>query len=165
MSELGRYQNLLVMRTVSKMGLAGLRLGCLVGPAEWLAEFDKVRLPYNINVLTQKSAEFALKNRAMLDRQTRQICEDREILMKALQDREGIEVYPSKANFILFRVNEATEIFESLKSQGVLIKNLTRAGGALADCLRVTVGTPEENNTFLSALDVALKAALKKAGS
>ena len=77
--------------------------------------------------------------------------------MQSLQDMEGIEPFPSKANFILFRVTNAGEVFESLKAQGVLIKNLSRAGGSLQDCLRVTVGTAEENAAFLEALDSALK--------
>lgn len=152
-----KHDNLLVMRTVSKMGLAGLRLGLLAGPGAWLSEFDKVRLPYNINVLTQKSAEFALDNREMLDQQTRQICTDREALMQSMQEMQGIEAFPSKANFILFRVTNADEVFRSLKAQGVLIKNLSRSGGSLQDCLRVTVGTAEENTAFLNALDSALK--------
>ncbi len=152
----GKYENLVVMRTVSKMGLAGLRLGLLAGPSAWLTEFDKVRLPYNINVLTQKSAEFALAHRGVLDQQTQQICEDREKLMVALEAMGGIKPLPSRANFILFGVNKAgvtaTGVFESLKAQGVLIKNLSPAGGVLQDCLRVTVGSPEQNEAFLSAL-------------
>jgi histidinol-phosphate aminotransferase len=153
----GKYDNLVVMRTVSKMGLAGLRLGLLAGPSAWLDEFDKVRLPYNINVLTQKSAEFALQNREVLDQQTQKICRDRERLMLELEAIKGIKPYPSRANFILFRVNEkgvndASRIFESLKAQGVLIKNLSAAGGLLQGCLRVTVGSPEENEAFLSNL-------------
>ncbi len=166
MPELGtgnkKHENLVVMRTVSKMGLAGLRLGLLAGPSAWLAEFDKVRLPYNINVLTQKSAEFALAHREVLDQQTRQICEDREKLMAALEAIAGIKPYPSRANFILFHVNkgganDATEVFESLKAQGVLIKNLSPVGGVLQDCLRVTVGSPKQNEAFLSALLTALE--------
>jgi histidinol-phosphate aminotransferase len=157
MGELGRYENLLVMRTVSKMGLAGLRLGLLAGPAAWLTEFDKVRLPYNINVLTQKSAEFVLAHREVLDQQTRQICADRRVMMQALLDMEGVTPFTSRANFILFRVAGASEVFASLKEQGVLIKNLSPAGGLLQDCLRVTVGSPEENGQFLAALDLALK--------
>jgi len=165
MPELGTYDNLVVMRTVSKMGLAGLRLGLLAGPSAWLAEFDKVRLPYNINVLTQKSAEFALAHREVLDKQTRQICEDREKLMVALEAIQDVRPYPSRANFILFHVNkgganDATEVFESLKAQGVLIKNLSPAGGVLQDCLRVTVGSPEQNEAFLSALMTALESNL-----
>jgi histidinol-phosphate aminotransferase len=157
MDELGKYDNLLVMRTVSKMGLAGLRLGLLAGPREWLTEFDKTRLPYNINVLTQVSAEFALTHREVLDAQTQQICADREKLMAALQAMEGVQPFPSRANFILFRVADANVVFEALKVQGVLIKNMGASVGPLAQCLRVTVGTPEENAAFLGALQQALK--------
>ncbi|MCK5091710.1 MAG: histidinol-phosphate transaminase [Gammaproteobacteria bacterium] len=154
MSALGEYDNLLVMRTVSKMGLAGLRLGLLAGSKEWLHEIDKVRLPYNINVLTQKSAVFALKHKQVLDQQTKTICDEREKMFKQMQEVKGIEPYPSQANFILFRCvpGTASAIFESLLEGGVLIKNMNAAGGALADCLRVTVGTPEENQFFLSIL-------------
>lgn len=156
MDELGHYDNLVVMRTVSKMGLAGLRLGLLAGPSEWLEEFDKTRLPYNINVLTQVSAEFALAHREVLDAQTRQICADREDLMKALQAMGGVEPFASRANFILFRVNAASEVFAALKAQGVLIKNMGVSEGPLANCLRVTVGAAEENAAFLRALQQAL---------
>ena len=151
MPMLNEYDNLLVMRTVSKMGLAGLRLGLLAGKAEWLNEFDKVRLPYNINILTQASAEFAIKNRHVLDQQTQQICVDREDLFKELSQIKNITAYPSQANFILVRVQDgqADRIFNSLKEQGVLIKNLNPAGGLLKDCLRITVGTVEENKSFL----------------
>ena len=159
MNEAGQVDNLLVMRTVSKMGLAGLRLGLLAGKSEWLNEFDKVRLPYNLNVLTQVTAQFALKHQAILDEQTAQICQTREKLISELSKIKSLQVYPSQANFILFRTekNRATTIFESLKTSGVLIKNLSPAGGALADCLRVTVGMPDENDIFLDALKQALQ--------
>ncbi|MCW9025225.1 MAG: histidinol-phosphate transaminase [Gammaproteobacteria bacterium] len=154
MSELARYDNLVVMRTVSKMGLAGLRLGLLAGAKEWLQEFDKVRLPYNINILTQASTRFALANRDMLDTQTEQIKKDRKKLYQSLCNIEGLQVFPSQANFILFRtpVDQADQIFDGLKTDGILIKNLNPAGGMLKDCLRVTVGMPEENQAFLEAL-------------
>ena len=158
MPMLKEYDNLLVMRTVSKMGLAGLRLGLLAGKAEWLNEFDKVRLPYNINILTQASAEFAIKNRHVLDKQTQQICVDRESLFKELSKIENITPYASQANFILVRVEEgqADIIFNSLKEQGVLIKNLNPVGGLLKECLRITVGTVEENKKFLIAFKNSL---------
>lgn len=156
MARLGEFDNLLVMRTVSKMGLAGLRLGLLAGPSAWLGEFDKLRLPYNINVLTQMSVDFALENRAVLDAQTGQITADREDLWQALAALPGITPYPSRANFILFRVTgDADAVFDALKVAGVLIKNLNPAGGPLAGCLRVTVGKPEENAAFLQALQSA----------
>ncbi|MCK5640458.1 MAG: histidinol-phosphate transaminase, partial [Gammaproteobacteria bacterium] len=107
MDKLGQYDNLLVMRTLSKLGLAGLRLGLLAGPAEWLCEFDKVRLPYNINVLTQLSAEFALKHSDVFIEQTRTICDERTRLMQTLEILPDINVYPSAANFILFRLEKA----------------------------------------------------------
>ena len=158
MSELGHYPNLLIMRTVSKMGLAGLRLGLLAGNKAWLDELDKLRLPYNINVLTQASAEFALSHQAILEAQARQICHDREQLSAALQQCPGLVVYPSRANFILFRTpsGRADAIFAALKAAGVLIKNLHGTHSALHDCLRVTVGTPSENSAFLAALKNAL---------
>jgi len=154
MPQVMNYDNLLVMRTVSKMGLAGLRLGLLAGPAAWLDEFEKVRLPYNINVLTQASAEFALQHAEVLQAQTEQIKQDRTWLDQALRQIVGLTVYPSRANFILFRVpaGQASVVFEALKAAGVLVKNLNHAGGLLKDCLRVTVGTPAENAAFISAL-------------
>jgi histidinol-phosphate aminotransferase len=158
MDRLGRHDNLLVMRTLSKQGLAGLRLGLLAGPAEWLAEFNKVRLPYNINSLTQASAVFALEHLALLDEQAARIRADRERLLQALAGLRGVRAWPSRTNFILFRVGnrDAGGVFAGLCARGVLIKNLDSAGPALAGCLRVTVGTPEENAAFLRALEAVL---------
>ncbi len=158
MAEAGKVDNLLVMRTVSKMGLAGLRLGLLAGKAQWLAEFDKVRLPYNLNVLTQATAQFALSHQKILDEQTATICKTRESLFAELSKIKSLCVYPSQANFILFRTagGQASSIFNRLKDSGILIKNLSPMGGALEDCLRVTVGTPEENQKFLKALQQAI---------
>jgi histidinol-phosphate aminotransferase len=160
MERMPHYDNVLVMRTVSKMGLAGLRLGLLAGHPDWLREFDKVRLPYNINVLTQASAQFALQHQALLDEQTQCITQDRDQLLSAMRQLTGIEVFPSQTNFILFRTapDQADAVFETLKQHKVLIKNLSHAGGLLRDCLRVTVGTPDENAAFLDALRRALKA-------
>jgi len=159
MSRLGEFPNLLVLRTVSKMGLAGLRLGLLAGPAEWLNEIDKTRLPYNINVLTQASALFALQHATMLEEQAQKIRADRAKLAQALQELDGIRPYPSEANFILFETphGEADRVFAALKEQGVLIKTLTPSGGRLQDCLRVTIGKPQENQAFLEALQNAMK--------
>ncbi|MDH5784553.1 MAG: histidinol-phosphate transaminase [Chromatiales bacterium] len=158
MNRLGEFDNLLVMRTVSKLGLAGLRLGLLAGPNEWLNEFDKVRLPYNINVMTQAAAEFALKHIAVFDEQTRLIREERSRLFAEMEKLDGITLYPSAANFILFRVpaGRANAIFDGIKQRGVLIKNMKVSSGPLADCLRVTVGTQRENDSFLAALREAL---------
>lgn len=155
---LGQYPNLLVMRTVSKLGLAGLRLGYIAGSPDIIEQLHKIRLPYNINCLTQASADFALSNKALFDRQTQQICAERLLVFNRLNALDGITAYPSAANFILFKTpeNKADEIFASIKQQGVLIKNLSGHGGLLADCLRVTVGKPEENSAFLAALTKSL---------
>ena len=134
MQRLGEFDNLLVLRTVSKMGLAGLRLGLLAGPAQWLNEIDKTRLPYNINVLTQASARFALQHVDVLLKQAQQIRTDRTWLLDRLATFDVLSVYPSEANFILFRTPEgqATDLFKRLRKQGVLIKNLSPAGGQLS---------------------------------
>ena len=158
MSELGKHENLLVMRTLSKQGLAGLRLGVLAGPRPWLAEFNKVRLPYNIGTLTQASAEFALTHLALLGEQASLIRKEREKLFQALSALKGVQVWPSQTNFLLFRVEkgDADRVIEGLRQRGVLIKNMNSAGGVLKNCLRVTVGTPEENAAFLKALEASL---------
>lgn len=158
LSRLGDWPNLLVMRTVSKMGLAGLRLGYLAGPGAWTTEIDKTRLPYNVNVLTQASAAFALRHKDVLDSQTRQIRGERSRLFDALSALDEVHPYPSEANFILLRTprGRAGKIFESLKRAGVLIKSLDGTQPLLADCLRVTVGRPEENDAFLDALEASL---------
>ena len=154
MRRLGEFDNLLVMRTLSKLGLAGLRLGLLAGPTAWLEQIDKVRLPYNINVLTQASAAFALRHHEVFDEQTRILREERGQLLQSMASLPGVTPYPSAANFILFRVasGKADRIFETIRAHGVLIKNMRATSGLLADCLRVTVGTPEENDAFLTAL-------------
>ena len=158
MPDVGNHPNLLVMRTLSKLGLAGIRLGFIAGPPAWIQELDKVRLPYNINVLTQLSAEFALSEQAELDGQVERILGDRSRLIQRLSQMKGVKVYPSQANFVLIRLSEnnASEVFDQIKRQGVLIKNLDPQGGALAGMLRITVGTPEENDRFIEAFRVAM---------
>jgi histidinol-phosphate aminotransferase len=161
---LGDWPNLLVMRTVSKMGLAGLRLGYLAGPADWLAEIDKVRLPYNVNVLTQASATFALQHHAAWDAQTSAIRIERARLFDALGAVPGISAYPSDANFILVRTaaGRAGMIFEGLLQRGILVKRLDGAHPLLADCLRMTVGTPDENARLIAALDNTVRSDLQR---
>jgi histidinol-phosphate aminotransferase len=149
---LADYPNLLLMRTVSKLGLAGLRLGLIVGRPEWLAELDKVRLPYNINVLTQGLAERVLAEPQVLEDQAAAIRAERRRLAAALAQVPDVVVFPSSANFILFRIPRAAHVFAALKARRVLVKNLDGAHALLTDCLRVTVGTPDENAQFLEAL-------------
>jgi len=159
MSKLSLYKNLLVMRTVSKMGLAGLRLGLLCGEADIINEIDKVRLPYNINVLTQTAGLCVLNNMDVLDQQALIIRDQRAVVFEAMGAIDGLEVFPSQANFILFRIlnKPANDIFESIKNAGVLIKNMKATEGVLANCLRVTIGKPEENRAFLNALALAME--------
>ncbi|MDH3326261.1 MAG: histidinol-phosphate transaminase [Gammaproteobacteria bacterium] len=155
---LSRYENMIVMRTVSKMGLAGLRLGYMMGNPCWINEFNKVRMPFNINCLTQASVEYALENVEMFNKQTQQLCRNRDELYDAMQKMPAIQCYPTKTNFILFRteVGQAARIFDGIKKAGVLIKNLSVNGGALTDCLRVTIGKEDQNAAFLSALQESL---------
>jgi len=153
---LARYPNLMVMRTLSKLGLAGLRLGFLVGSPAWLNELDKLRLPYNVNVLTQQVAELVLAHADILEQQAAAIRKERSQLMQALEKIAGVEVFPSAANFILLRVANADTVFEGLKQRRILIKNLSRAHPQLQNCLRVTVGTPDENRQFLESLKASL---------
>ena len=155
--QLARHSNLLVMRTFSKLGMAGLRLGFLAGSTAWLEQLEKLRLPYNVGVLTQLVAEKLLQHHAVLLQQAEQIKQDREKLYERLQDTPGVNVYPSAANFILFRVSQASKVFEGLKQRGVLIKKLHGTHPALGGCLRVTVGTPQENELFLRAMKESLR--------
>jgi len=155
-SHLAHYDNLLVMRTFSKLGMAGLRLGFLAGSTAWLGQLEKLRLPYNVGVLPQLVASKLLEHHDVLLAQAASIRQERARLLADLRAIPGVHAYSSEANFILFRVAKATEIFEGLKQRGVLIKNLSGGHPALTDCLRVTVGTPQENERFISALKDSL---------
>lgn len=159
LAELPIRPRLLIMRTLSKLGLAGLRLGYLCGAPCWLSEFEKLRLPYNISSLTQLTAEFALRHPEMLESQVAAILAQRQRVMTELRSLPNLKVYESAANFILLRVaaGRATPIFEGLKTEGLLIKNLHPQGGLLSDCLRVTIGTPAENDRFLSSFESWLR--------
>jgi histidinol-phosphate aminotransferase len=154
MQRLGEFPNLVVMRTVSKLGLAGIRLGYLAARPAWTDQFNKVRSPYNVNVLTQAAAEFVLERLDVLEEQAARIRAEREALGQAMRGLRGITVFPSQANFFLVRVPDAARVDDSLKRQGVLVKNLHPG---LAQCLRITVGTPDENRILLSALKEALR--------
>lgn len=153
---LTHYPNLLVMRTFSKLGMAGLRLGFLTGGKIWLEQLEKLRLPYNVGVLTQKVAEVLLQHHDVLLQQAAQIRRDRAWLYERLVGTADVRPYPSEANFILFRAMHADAAFAGLKQRGVLIKNLNGTHPLLTDCLRVTVGTPEENERFVVALQESL---------
>ena len=156
MGHLPEFENLVVMRTLSKLGLAGIRLGYMSAAPALLAEFEKVRPPYNINVLTMIAADFALEHLDVLDAQAVQLNAGRTALAAELAGLPGVEVFPSAANFLLLRVADAEDTCAKLLASRVLVKNMGKMG-LLANCIRVTVSTPEENSAFLTALQAALK--------
>jgi histidinol-phosphate aminotransferase len=153
MDHLPRFKNLVVLRTVSKLGLAGIRLGYLAGRPEWLVQFNKVRQVYNVNVLSAAAASFMLEHLDVLEAQAAEIRAERARLGAALRALTGVTVFPSEANFFLVRVPDAPAAYEALKRQGVLVRNLHPG---LAHCLRITVGTPDENRILLNALKEAI---------
>lgn len=156
MPRLARHRHVLVMRTLSKLGLAGLRLGYLVGAPEWINELDKLRLPYNVNVLSQIAATVALRHLPVLTAQASRLVAERARLAEALGRLPGVQVFPSRANFVTFRVPRGPAVFAALRAGGVLIKNLDAAHPSLRNCLRVTIGTPEENTRFLTVLEAVI---------
>jgi histidinol-phosphate aminotransferase len=162
MPRLGEFANLAVMRTVSKIGLAGVRLGYLAADPAWTEELEKVRPPYNVGVLNEAAAEFALEHADVLAGQAGRIVQDREALADALRGLLGrglVAVYPSRANFILVKVSaEGAAVAQRMRESGVLIKDVGRMHPTLANCLRLTVGTDEENRQMLAALGQALAA-------
>ncbi|MGI9227775.1 MAG: histidinol-phosphate transaminase, partial [Gammaproteobacteria bacterium] len=153
-----KYSNALMLRTFSKMGLAGLRFGWMAGAEKWLNELNKLRLPYNINTLTQASIQFALENMSVFNDQAKQICEQREQLFLAMQGIDELQVFPSEANFLLFKMRQssADKVFASLLEQKVMIKNVAN-NKLLKNCLRVTVGTESENEIFINALKRSIR--------
>ena len=143
------YENLLIMRTLSKVGLAALRVGFLIGDEKILNEVNKVRLPFNLNSVSQALAEKALKDRKKARAIIRAIVRERDRLYRGLSKIKGVRPYPSEANFILFKVKDADKAYSALLNKGVLIRNMK---GVIDSCLRVTVGAPKENEMFLKAL-------------
>lgn len=150
------HGHVLLMRTLSKFGLAGVRVGYLMGPAELVAELDKVRPPYNVSVLNAECALFALEHADVFAAQAAQIRADRAMLLEALTALPQVRVWPSEANMILIRVPDAARAFAGMKARGVLVKNVSSLHPLLANCLRLTVGTPQENERMLAALKEAL---------
>lgn len=154
--KLGQYPNLVILRTLSKIGLAGIRLGVLVARAAVVEEINKVRLPYNVNALSQAAARVVLRHPDVVNRHAATIVEERDRVLARLRQIPGLTTYPSQANFFLIRTERpGDEVFRGLLERGVLVRNFSRAP-YLANCLRVTVGTPEENDAFLAALPVVL---------
>ncbi len=152
---LKKYDNVIFLKTLSKSGLAAMRLGFLIGNREILAQLDKVRLPYNINCLSQIAADFFLDNQKEFSGQIAQIVKNREQLFAQMHKIKGIIPYPSRANFIFFSCAfDSDRIYSKLASAGVIVKNLN--SGLTRNCMRVTVGNRKENEAFLSALKSAL---------
>ncbi len=150
--ELAKYPHMIILRTLSKIGFAGLRIGILTASTKLVEELNKIRLPYNINLLSQAAAITALKHQDALNNQISLLISERERLYNALSQTPGVTAYPSETNFILFRTaKDATKVYNGLKRAGILVKNLNKPG-ALRNCLRVTLGTPEENNEFSTKL-------------
>jgi histidinol-phosphate aminotransferase len=157
LERLRRHEHVLLMRTMSKFGLAGVRIGYLMGRRALVAELDKLRPPFNVSVLNCEAALFALENADEYARQAATIRAERETLQRELAGLPGVRAYPSEANMILVRVPDARRVFEGMKARGVLVKNVSGLHPLLADCLRITIGTPEENPLTLAALRGALQ--------
>ncbi|MBG6222428.1 MULTISPECIES: histidinol-phosphate transaminase [unclassified Janthinobacterium] len=156
MGRLPEFENLVVMRTVSKLGLAGIRLGYMSAAPALLAQFEKVRPPYNVNVLTQAAAEFALEHIEVLNAQADLLNSARDALALRLAELPGVTVFPSKANFLLIRVADSDDVCAKLLARRVLIKNMSKMHAALLNCLRISVSTPEENSLFYDAFKASL---------
>jgi histidinol-phosphate aminotransferase len=152
LDEIVDFPNAVLMRTVSKLGLAGLRLGLLTGDPEWIREFDKVRLPYNINSLTQAAGTFALRHYDALLAQAKMLRTERTKLTTILRAIPGVTVFPSEANFLLLRVADSAKSFDALLSRKILVKHTSASHPLLRNSLRVTIGTPTENAAFVAAL-------------
>ena len=153
---IAQHSHVLLMRTLSKFGLAGVRLGYMMGPKALMAEIDKVRPPYNISVLNCECALFALENQAIFKAQAIDLIEQRAMLSGALSKLPGVKCWNSDANMILVRVPDAAKTFEGMKAQGVLVKNVSKMHPLLANCLRLTVGAADENLLMLAALEKSL---------
>lgn len=148
--------NVLLMRTLSKFGLAGVRLGYMLGPQALVHEVDKLRPPYNVSVLNAECALFALEHAEVFAQQAAQIREQRAVLTEALARMPGVTPFPSDANMVLARVPDAQRSFDGLKAHGVLVKNVSKMHPSLTNCLRLTVGTPTENAQLIGALQQVL---------
>jgi len=149
---LAASEHVLVMRTLSKFGLAGVRLGYLCGAAPLIEQVDKVRPPYNVSVLNAEATLFALDHADEYARQAAVLRGERSRLLRALAATSGVKPYPSEANMVLVRVPDSAAAFAGIRSRGVLVKNVAALHPLLANCLRLTVGTPAENDRLIDAL-------------
>ena len=151
-----QHNHVLLMRTLSKFGLAGVRLGYMMGPKALLSEIDKVRPPYNISVLNYECALFALEHQDVFAEQAKELVAQRTFLLARLGAMQGVKAWNSDANMILIRVSDASKTFEGMKARKVLVKNVSKMHPLLSNCLRHTVGTADENQQMLTALEESL---------
>ncbi len=160
MQRLAGHRHVLLMRTLSKFGLAGVRLGYMVGPQALIDQIDKVRPPYNISVLNCECALFALEHRAEFAQQASALVQAREQLIADLALLPGVQPFKSDANMVLVRLagdgERAASVFDGMKARGVLVKNVSKMHVLLTNCLRLTVGTADENRQMLQALQQSL---------
>ncbi len=156
LDRLTQHPHVLLLRTLSKFGLAGVRLGYLIGPQAIIAQLDKARPPYNVSVLNAEAALFALEHQDVFELQALDVVAQRALLLEALAKLPGVQVFPSEANMILIRVPDAQKTFDGMKARGVLIKNVSKMHSLLNNCLRLTVGTAPENRQMLAALESSL---------
>ncbi len=156
MARLRANPHVLVMRTMSKFGLAGVRIGYLMGDAALVGEIEKLRPPYNISVLNAEAALFALEHADTFAQQATLIRAERERLVSGLQGTPGVQHWPSQANMVLVRVADAAAAFAGMKAHGVLVKNVSGLHPLLANCLRITVGTHDDVTSTLAALRASL---------
>ena len=156
LQRMAQHEHVLVMRTLSKFGLAGVRLGYLAGATPLIHEVEKVRPPYNVSVLNAEATLFAIEHRDEFARQAGVLRAERERLQAALKSLSGARPFPSEANMILVRVPDAARAFAGMKQRGVLVKNVSGLHPLLANCLRLTVGTPDENTLMIDALKASL---------
>lgn len=153
----GSVENLIVLRTLSKVGFAGLRLGYASGSPVVMNELVKIVPPYNMNQLSLTAAKFALKHFDWVLEKIALLKTERARLTEAFRTLPNAEVFPSEANFITVRLPDAPTVFNALKENGILIKKLDGTHPLLSGCLRFTVGTPEQNQAVLKVLKQTLK--------
>ncbi|HRP26970.1 MAG TPA: histidinol-phosphate transaminase [Burkholderiaceae bacterium] len=156
MPQLAAHPHVIVMRTLSKFGLAGVRLGYMAGAAALIEQIDKVSPPYNVSALNAEAALFALEHAKVFAAQERILRGERERLSAMLAALPGVTAFPSEANMILVRVPDSKRAFEGMKARGVLVKHIAGLHPLLANCLRLTVGTPDENRLMIDALRASL---------
>lgn len=156
MPKLATHDHVLILRTLSKFGLAGVRMGYLVGAAPLIEQIDKVSPPYNISALNAAATLFALEHAEVFAEQATVLRRERQRLMIALRGMPGVTVFPSEANMILVRVPDSKRAFEGLKQRKVLVKHIAGLHPLLVNCLRLTVGAPEENTMMIDALKESL---------